>query len=61
MSEPALKCENNTSFKQYKTVYCFYNGLFVLFLLRGKFRFTKITPKKVLKYQLLHIILRIED
>ena len=48
MSEPALKCENNASFKQINTLKLFLllNGLFLLFQLRGKSRFSRIPPKK---------------
>ena len=48
MSEPAQKCENNAiQAKQYcKTVYCFQNGLFSLFQLNGKSRFSRFPPKK---------------
>ena len=35
MSEPAQKCENNQNYAQ-KTLYCFKNGLFLLFWPEGK-------------------------
>ena len=48
MSEPALKCENNAILSKSILKYCFFllNGLFLLFQLRGKSRFSRISPKK---------------
>ena len=52
MFEPALKCENNERdfhVKIYsKAVYCFSNGIFLLFWNKGKSRFSRFPAKKVL-------------
>ena len=50
MFEPALKCENNERdfhVKIYsKAVYCFSNGIFLLFWNKGKSRFSRFPAKK---------------
>ena len=46
MSEPALKCDNNASFKKIDTLKLFIS--FKMFQLQGKSRFSRIPPKKVL-------------
>ena len=48
MSEPAQKCENYAIFKQNYTPELFLNGLFLLFWLKGKYRFSRFPPKKAL-------------
>ena len=49
MSEPALKCENNASFKQIDTLKLFiaFKMAYLLFQLWGKSRFSRIPPKKL--------------
>ena len=43
ISEPALKCDNNASFKQ---IYTLSNGLFLLIQLRGNLDFPEFLQKK---------------
>ena len=48
MSEPALKCENNAIFKQNYTLELFIALIMLLFGLKGKSRFSRFPPKKIL-------------